>query len=162
MTTIPDNKGNDSIIIAFILAIVLIVCLSSCSTRKVNKTEIKETETKTEVIAENTKTDVSENTKIVDTSTTDEIEYIPIDNTKTIVVNGKSYFNTKIKRSKKKNNISIVKDKKVSQIKEKSANFTHKKDRVIELKTTKRKMFNFWWLLLLIIPAIFYFRKYIL
>ena len=162
MTTTPDNKGNDSIIIAFILAIVLIACLSSCSTRKVNKTEVKETEVKTEVIAENTKTDVSENTKVIDTSTTDEVEYIPIDNSKPIIVNGKSYFNTKIKRSKKKNNISVVKDKKVSQIKEKSANLTHKKDRVIEVKTTERKSFNFWWLLLLLIPAYFYFRKHIL
>jgi hypothetical protein len=161
MTTTPNNKENDTMIIAFILAIIIIVCLTSCSTRKVNKSEIKETETKTELIAENTKTEVSENTKIVDTSTTDEIEYIPIDNSKPIIVNGKSYFNTKIKHSKKKNNISIVKDKKVSQIKEKSANLTYKKDRVIEMKVSERKSFNFWWLLLLLIPAIYYlYRKF--
>lgn len=162
MTTTPNNKGNDTMIIAFILAIVLIACLSSCSTRKVNKTEVKETETKTEVIAENIKTDVIENTKVIDTSTSDEIEFVPIDNTKPIVVNGKSYFNTKIKHKKSKNNISIVKDKKVSQIAEKSANLTYKKSKVIEVKTTERKSFNFWWLLLLLIPAYFYFRKHIL
>ena len=160
MTT-SENNNNDNSIIIFIIAIVIIVCLCSCSTRKVNKSEIKETEVKTEVIAENTKTDVSENTKVIDTSTTNEIEYIPIDNTKPIIVNGKSYFNTKIKHSKKKNNISIVKDKKVSQIKEKSANITHKKAKVIEVKTTERKSFNFWWLLLLLIPAYFGIRKYL-
>ena len=162
MTTTPNNKGNDTMIIAFILAIVIIACLSSCSTRKVNKTEVKETEVKTEVIAEKINTDVSENTKVIDTSTSDEIEFIPIDNSKPIIVNGKSYFNTKIKHSKKKNNISIVKDKKVSQTAEKSANLTYKKDKVIEIKTTERKSFNFWWLLLLLIPAIYYFRKHIL
>jgi hypothetical protein len=159
MTTTP-NKNDNSIII-FILAIVIVVCLTSCSSRKVNKTEVKETEVKTEVIDENTKTDVTENTKIIDSSTSNEIEYIPIDNTLPFTVKGQTYKNVKIKHSKKKNNISIVKDKKVSQIKEKSANLQYKKAKVIEVKTTERKSFNFWWLLLLLIPAYFLLRKYL-
>ena len=162
MTTTPNNKGNDTMIIAFIIAIVIIACLSSCSTRKVNKTEVKETEVKTEVIAEKINTDVTENTKIIDTSTSDEIEFVPIDNTLPFTVKGQTYKNVKIKHKKSKNNISIVKDKKVSQTAEKSANLTYKKDKVIEVKTTERKSFNFLWLLLLLIPAIYYFRKHIL
>lgn len=159
MTTSENNNGNDTLLIAIILSLIFLILGTSCSSRKVNKTEIKETETKTEVIAENIKTDVTENTKIIDTSTTDEIEFIPIDNTLPFIVKGQTYKNVKIKHKKSKNNISIVKDKKTSQIAKKSANLTYNKDTVIEMKTTERKSFNFWWLLLLLIPYFFYLYK---
>jgi hypothetical protein len=159
MTTSENNNGNYTLLMALILSLIFLIFATSCSTRKVNKSEIKETE-QTEIKAtEQIKTDLVENTKIIDTSTTDEIEFIPIDNTLPFTVKGQTYKNVKIKHSKKKNNISIVKDKKVSQIKDKSANLTYNKDRVIEMKTTERKSFNFWWLLLLLIPSYFLYQK---
>jgi hypothetical protein len=163
MTT-SENNNNDNSIIIFIIAIILTVCLCSCSTRKVNKSE-----TKIETVSETTKVDTSKtvtkvdsNTKIVDSSTSNEIEYIPIDNTLPFTVNGKEYKNVKIKHSKKKNNITIDKTKKVSQIENKyvSQGTKDKTSKTVEVKVTEKQSFNFWWLLLLLIPAYFWIRKY--
>jgi hypothetical protein len=162
MTTTPNR--NDNSIIIFIIAIILTVCLCSCSTRKVNKSE-----TKIETVSETTKVDTSKtvtkvdsNTKIVDSSTINEIEYIPIDNTLPFTVNGQTFKNVKIKHSKKKNNISIDKTKKVSQIEQKyvSQGSKNKTSKVVEVKVSERQSFNFWWLLLLLIPVYFWIRKY--
>jgi hypothetical protein len=164
MTT-SENNNNDNSIIIFIIAIITIVCLCSCSTRKVNKSE-----TKIETLSETTKVDTSKtvtkvdiNTKIVDSSTSNEIEYIPIDNTLPFTVNGQTYKNVKIKHSKKKNNISIDKTKKVSQIENKyvSQGTKDKTSKTVEVKVTEKQSFNFWWLLLLLIPAYFLIRKYL-
>ena len=164
MTT-SENNNNDNSIIIFIIAIITIVCLCSCSSRKVNKSE-----TKIETVSETTKIDTSKtitkvdtNTKIIDSSISNEIEFIPIDNTLPFTVNGKEYKNVKIKHSKKKNNISIDKTNKVSQIEQKyvKQGTKDKTLKVVEVKETEKQYFNFWWLLLLLIPAYFYFRKYL-
>jgi hypothetical protein len=163
MTTSENN--NDNSIIIFIIAIITIVCLCSCSTRKVNKSE-----TKVETVSETTKVDTSKtvtkvdsNTKIVDSSTSNEIEYIPIDNTLPFTVNGQTFKNVKIKHSKKKNNISIDKTNKVSQIENKyvSQGSKDKTSKTVEVKVREKQSFNFWWLLLLLIPAYFWIRKYL-
>jgi CHASE3 domain sensor protein len=163
MTT-SENNNNDNSIIIFIIAIIVTVCLCSCSSRKVNKSE-----TKIETVSETTKVDTSKtvtklesNTKIVDSSTSNEIEFIPIDNTLPFTVNGKEYKNVKIKHSKKKNNISIDKTNKVSQIENKyvSQGTKDKTSKTVEVKVTEKQSFNFWWLLLLI-PAYFLIRKYL-
>jgi len=163
MTT-SENNNNDSIVI-FIIAIIVTVCLCSCSSRKVNKSE-----TKIETVSETTKVDTSKtvtkvdtNTKIVDSSTSNEIEYIPINNTLPFTVNGKEYKNVKIKQSKKKNNISVDKTNKVSQIEQKyvKQSTKDKTSKTVEVKVTEKQSFNFWWLLLLLIQAYFYFRKYL-
>jgi hypothetical protein len=163
MTTSENN--NDNSIIIFIIAIITIVCLCSCSTRKVNKSE-----TKIETLSETTKVDTSKivtkvdsNTKIIDSSTSNEIEYIPIDNTLPFTVNGQTFKNVKIKYSKKKNNIIVDKTNKVSKIENKyvSQGSKDKTSKTVEVKVTEKQSFNFWWLLLLLIPAYFYFRKYL-
>jgi hypothetical protein len=164
MTT-SENNNNDNSIIIFIIAIIITVCLCSCSSRKVNKSE-----TKIETVSETTKVDTSKtvtkvdtNTKIVDSSTSNEIEYIPINNTLPFTINGKEYKNVKIKHSKKKNNIIVDKTNKVSQIEHKyvKQGTKDKTSKTSEVKVTEKQSFNFWWLLLLLIPAYFYFRRYL-
>ena len=160
MKTENDN-GNNIILIALILALLGAIFLTSCGSRKVQKSETKETE-KTEVkTEEKTETKITDNTKIVDTSTTDEIEIIPIDNTLPITVNGKKNTNSRIKWKKKKNNISVVKDVKVQHNAQKSELKTVKRDLIIERKVIDRKQ-SYWWLLwfLLLIPAYYLWRKY--
>ena len=161
MTTNENDNGNNIILIALILALLGAIFLTSCGSRKVQKSETKETE-KTEVkTEEKTETKITDNTKIVDTSTTDEIEIIPIDNTLPITVNGKKYTNSRIKWKKKKNNISVVKDVKVQHNEQKSELKTVKRDLIIERKVIDRKQ-SYWWLLwfLLLIPAYYLWRKY--
>ena len=156
-----NENGNNILLIALILALLGAIFLTSCGSRKVQKSETKETE-KTEIkTEEKTETKITDNTKIIDTSLTDEIEIIPVDNTLPITVNGKEYKNVKLRHKKKKNNISINKDVKVQHNAEKSGLVTVKRDLIIERKVIDRKQ-SYWWLLwfLLLIPIYYVWRKY--
>jgi hypothetical protein len=141
--------------------IFLFLILASCGSRKVAidkidtvvKVDSTSTIKKDEVVV--TQNNVSINTD------TDEMEICPISDTIPMVVNGITYKNAKIKRSKKKNNISIVKDVKVQHNAQKSDLKVVKSNRIIEVKQTERKE-SYWWLLwfLLLIPAYYLWRKY--
>jgi hypothetical protein len=160
MTTTENNNRNN-LILTIVLGFIVLLFMTSCGSRKVNKSKTQETEqkeVKTELIIE---TKVIDNTKILDTSTSDEIEICPVSDTLPMVVNGITYINAKIKRSKKKNNISIVKDVKVQQNVQKSDLKTVKTNKVVETKQIERKQ-SFWWLLwfLLLIPIYYLWRKY--
>ena len=78
-----------------IVAIIIAFTLTSCSSRKVQKSEIKVNETEqtqtAKVDTSKTVTKTETNTKVLDSSTTDEITIEPVDNTKEMVVDGKSY-----------------------------------------------------------------------
>ena len=151
------TNGNNILLIALLGAIFL----TSCGSRKVAKSETKETE-KTEIkTEEKTETKVTDNTKIIDTSSTDEIEISPIFDTLPMVVNGITYKNAKIRRKKTKNNISVVKDVKIQHNAEKSGVMMVKRNKVIEVKQIERKE-SYWWLLwfLLLIPIYFAYKKY--
>jgi hypothetical protein len=161
MTTSENNNGNNILLIAIILALITTIVLTSCGSRKVSKSETKEQEQKTEKITLETETRVTDNTKIVDTSTSDEFEICPVSDSLPMVVNGITYKNAKIKRSKKKNNISIEKDVKIQHNAQKSGVVMVKRNKVIEVKQTERKD-SYWWLLwfLLLIPIYFIYKKY--
>jgi hypothetical protein len=137
--------------------------LVSCSTRKVNKTEVKET---TEVKAIDTTKTVTNTQKFersVDTSTVSEIEIVPIDITKPMVVNGKTYLNAILKRKVTKLNKVVELNEKTSQIESKGVSNEVKRVIEKEVKQTERKSgFSWWWLLFLLIPiAYLKYKKYI-
>jgi lipopolysaccharide export LptBFGC system permease protein LptF len=161
MTANNHENENNLILVAIILALFFAIVLTSCSSRKVAKSETKEQDQKTEKITLETETKVTDNTKIIDTSTTDEIEIVPVDNTLPFTVNGKEYKNVKIRHKKSKNNISIVKDVKVQHNAQKEGVVMVKRNKVIEVKQTERKDL-YWWLLwfLLLIPVYFAYKKY--
>jgi hypothetical protein len=156
-----NENGNNLLLIAIILALIIVIFLTSCGSRKVQKSETKEQEQKTEKSTLKTETRVTDNTKIVDTSTSDEIEICPVSDSLPMVINGITYKNAKIKRSKKKNNISIAKDVKIQHKAQKSGLVMVKKNKIIEVKQTERKE-SYWWLLwfLLLIPVYFAYKKY--
>ena len=161
MTTNENNNANNILLIAIVLALLGAIFLTSCGSRKVQKSETKETE-KTEIkTEEKTETKLTDNTKIVDTSTSDEIEICPVSDSLPMVVNGITYKNVKIKHKKSKNNISVVKDVKVQHNAQKSGLKTVKRDLIIERKVIDRKQ-SYWWTLwfLLLIPAYYVWRKY--
>jgi hypothetical protein len=161
MTTSENENGNNLLLIAIILALITVIFLTSCGSRKVSKSETKEQEQKTEKSTLETETRVTDNTKIVDSSTSDEFEICPVSDSLPMVINGITYKNAKIKRSKKKNNISIVKDVKVQHKAQKSDLVMVKRNKVIEIKQTERKE-SYWWLLwfLLLIPIYILYKKF--
>jgi hypothetical protein len=146
-----------------ILSLILSIFATSCSTRKVAKSEVKET---TEVKAIDTTKTVTNTQKFersVDTSTVSEIEIVPIDITKPMVINGKTYTNAILKRKVTKLNKVVEIDTKVAQIQQKGVNNSTVIDKTIKEKETERKSgFNWWWLLFLLIPiAYLKYKKYI-
>lgn len=161
MTARENNNGNNILLIAIVLALLSVIFLTSCGSRKVAKSETKEQEQKIEKITLETETRVTDNTKIIDTSTTDEIEICPISDSLPMVINGITYKNAKIRHKKSKNNISIEKDVKVQHNAKKEGVVMVKRNKVIEVKQTERKD-SYWWLLwfLLLIPIYFGYKKY--
>lgn len=161
MTASENNNGNNILLIAIILALLGAIFLTSCGSRKVNKSETKEQEQKTEKITLESETSVTDNIKIIDTSICDEIEIVPVDNTLPFTINGKEYKNAKIRHKKSKNNISIEKDVKVQHNAKKEGIVMVKRNKVIEVKQTERKE-SYWWLLwfLLLIPIYFGYKKF--
>jgi len=151
--------------------ITLIICallhLVSCGTRKVNKSDTKE-ESKTEIV-DTSKTEIKTNTniKVIDCTDTDEITIAPVDNTKEIVVNGKTYKNVSLKHRKVKNNITTNKVEKVAKIEQKGVSVKEESKKSVAIKQTESTKGNFWnWVLLIIcITAFLLFviwsRKYV-
>lgn len=153
--------------IAVIIALLIALC--SCSSRKVQKSETKVNETeqtqKAKIDTSKTVTKTETNTKVLDSSTTDEITIEPVDPSKEMLVDGKSYFNTVIKRKKSKDNKVVDKTETIAKTEQKAVietdNSKKTKAVVIETKQTERKS-SYWWLLwfLLLIPIYYFYRKY--
>jgi preprotein translocase subunit SecF len=151
---------NKQFALRFIL-ITLIFALSGCASRKVDRKEEKQKIDFTEKTSEETKVDSQTTTKVIDTSTIDEIEIVPIDSTKPVVINGKTYLNAKIKHVKRKNNITTDKVEKVAKNQHKQAKRELKAETSSKEKETERKSGFSWWWILLAIPIYIVYRKYL-
>ena len=159
------NKETKSLLFYVGIAIIVVCFLmfaTSCSSRKVNKSEVKE-ETKTEqTVKEEVKTDSNTNTTILDTSETTEIEIVPIDNSKPIEYNGHKVINGTLKLSKKKNAISTNSNEKVSQIAKKEVKA--KSNKVVEVKkkqTEAKRPFSWWCIILVVGVSYIIYRKFL-
>ena len=139
-----------------LLALSLIALLSSCGSRKVQKSNVKE-EVKTEqAVIEKKDIETKTETKTVVNDQSNEMEITPIDTSKVLIINGKTYKNAKVKIVNRKVNTTIaekatVKDNSVidTRVKNSSKNAT-------KVKNTERKSNPFTSLLWLLIPALIY------
>jgi hypothetical protein len=125
--------------------------LIGCGTRKVETSKKTVKEEVTQTVKTETKTDTNETVKIVDTSTVDEIEFVPIDNNLPIIYNGKEVFNAKIRHVKRKNRITTVSDKKVAQIKRNDVKTVGKREIKVKDKVSERESGFAWWLWIVLI-----------
>ena len=148
------NIMRNKLILLFLITFLIV----GCGTRKTQqtKTDVTTKEVTTDNSVIETKTDT--NTKVIDCTLTDEIEIIPIDNTKEIVVNGKTYKNVRLKSKKTKNNVTTNKVEKVAKKQQNAIKTKSKASIEVKQKETERNS-NYWWLLLLI-PIYLLYRKY--
>jgi hypothetical protein len=97
--------------------IIISLILVSCGSRKVSKTTVEEKKDSTSIVDVKTNIETKETTEVNNNSkintTTDEIIIEPVDNTKEIIVNGKTYKNVKIRHKKTKDNSLHINQKKV-------------------------------------------------
>jgi len=144
-----------------ILSIICVVLLFSCASRKVDvsKTEIKTNTDSTAI----TKTDSTSiiNKNVYFTENTEELEIKPLDTTKSFVVNGKTYFNAVLKY--KKQNKVLVDTSKIIVSKKvlKHVSKSKKETKNIKEKHIDKKVNNFVYLWLLLIPIGMYIYRQI-
>jgi len=139
----------------------LLLILTSCGSRKTNTDKVKEVQ---KIETSETITDksiIETNVKVIDCTDTQEQIIEPIDNTKEIVIDGKTYRNVRFKTLKKKNNISTTQKEVIQNNVIKKANTKAETKIDKKVKQTERKS-SYWWLLwfLLIIPIYYLYRKY--
>ena len=137
------------------LSILLIaLALTSCGARKVQRSETVEKETTTLTDTTKTVVQVDNLTNVQVVENCDEITFKPVDNTKEMVVNGKSYLNT-ILTHKKTNTTTNTKsvNKSLTTVK-KGVSLRNDKIKTVTVKNTKRDAVIFWWLLWFLIPII--------
>jgi ATP-dependent Zn protease len=143
-------KTKKLIYVLFLIA--TIICATSCGVRKTSQTknDVKTKEVVTDNSTIETKTD--SNTKVIDCTLTDEIEIIPIDNTKEIIVNNKSYKNVRLKSKKTKSNVITTERKKVAETIKKDVKTKYKAKVQVKQKATESNKGNFWnWIWLIVI-----------
>ncbi len=129
--------------------------LIGCGSRKTQSTKETVKENVTQSATTETKTDTNETVKVVDTSTVDEIEFVPIDNSKPIIYNGQKVYNAKIRHSKRKNDITTETVKKVAQIEKKEVKTNVKREVKVKDKVTERESVSYWWIWILILGALY-------
>lgn len=131
--------------------------LISCGARKVNKEEKVEDKTTVETVKQVDSTKEETKTEVKYDVETCEVEVVPIDSTKEFVVDGKKYFNARIKIKKKKDNTLYVKENKVSKTSQKQANKIIKETKKEKVKAIDKKSVISWqfylifWILILLL-----------
>jgi hypothetical protein len=151
-----------------IFILVSLVFLS-CGSRKVNKTRLEEKKDSISVVDVKTKTETKENTEINNISkidkTEDEFIIEPIDTSKEIIVNGKTYKNVKIRHKKTKDNSLHINQKKVfknalkQQIKH-NKQFISNRKTIIEKKIDKNFNYIIYIYYLILFIILYFIYKY--
>ncbi len=135
------------------ILILLSTMFLACGARKVNKQEKVEEKTTVEVVMQKDSTIELVNTDIKYDVETNEIEVTPIDSTKEFVVEGKKYFNARIKIKKKKDKTIYSEDNKVSKTSLKQSKILTKELKKDKTKVVYKKTSYAWvyWLLFLLL-----------
>jgi hypothetical protein len=151
------------------LFIIISLILVSCGSRKISKTTVEEKKDSTSVLDVKTNIETKETIEVNNNSkidtTTDEVIIEPVDNTKEIVVNGKTYKNVKIRHKKTKDNSLHTNQKKVSknalkqQIKHNKQVVTASKV-FVEKKIEKKESLVKYFYILLLILLLYLIYKY--
>jgi hypothetical protein len=144
------------------LILLLSILIVGCGSRKVNKSVTKE-ETQISVLdTSRTETKTDTNVKVITCFESDEITIVPIDSTKEIFVNGKTYRNVVLKHRKVKANKVVQQSKKEVKTEQKAIKTNIKKQTQIEVKQIDKEQFNFliWFWLILLIPIYLLYRKF--
>jgi len=140
-----------------LLALSLLVLLCSCSgTRKVQKSVVKES-LSTEIKATEKKDiETKTETQTVINDESNEMEVIPLDTTKPLLINGKSYFNAKVKLTHRKAKTEITAKETVKDLSKHETKAIIAVKKQTRVKDIEKKSNPFLPLLWLLIPAAIY------
>jgi ATP-dependent Zn protease len=144
------------------ILILILFLMASCASRKVNIEKIdiqKDSVSETKIIVTTVENEIkTDSTNITTTTDNSEITITPIDSSKTIIVDGKSYKNVVLKIKKTKANTLYINNKKEYNNKRidsvATAKVEVKEQTTGKTKTIDKKAnywFLFYWLILILI-----------
>jgi hypothetical protein len=142
--------------------ILLSFLLFSCASRKVAVTKTQ-VETKIDSTAVEKKDSVSvQQNAISIKEDIDEVEIVPIDTAKPLIIDGKQYFNTKVRLKKTRRHIVDSSKSTVSKSIEKTVSVKKEvKEKIFDKKVEKKaSYFGVLWLILVLV-ALWFARKYL-
>lgn len=145
----------------YLITGILLLLITSCVSRKVAiaKEDTKITIDSTSVVRIDSTSNVNNNVYI--SENTEEFEIKPLDTTKAFIYNGKSYFNAILKH-KKSNKVLVDTSKKiVSKNVLKQVSKTKTETKNTKVKSVDKKVNNFVYLWLLLIPIGMYIYRQI-
>ena len=145
----------------YLITGTLLLLITSCASRKVAilKEDTKITIDSTSVVRIDSTSNVNNNVYI--SENTEEFEIKPLDTTKAFIYNGKSYFNAVLKH-KKSNKVLVDTSKKiVSKNVLKQVSKTKTETKNTKVKSVDKKVNNFVYLWLLLIPIGMYIYRQI-
>lgn len=141
--------------------IFLFALLASCGARKVDiaKNDTKITIDSSSAVKKEEIVAIKNN--IVVNTDTDEMEVIPVDSVRPMIINGKTYFNAKIKYKKTKTNRIDLSDKKVVKKEDMKVIKTNKTKNLLFKKDIDRKesYFSYLWIIILLLLLCYYGYK---
>jgi hypothetical protein len=133
--------------------ISLSLLLFSCATRKVASTKsYVETRTDSVVVEKKDSVSVQQNAISIKEIIA-EIEIVPIDTSKPLIIDGKEYVNATVRFKKTKRDIVDTTKVTVIKTEEKSIEVKKKEEKKNVEKKVEKKSFTFFWLWLLLIAA---------
>lgn len=139
-----------------LLMLSLLWLLMSCGTRKVQKSVIKENTTTEKTTTDKKDIESKTDTKTVINDESSELEITPIDTSKVLVINGKTYKNAKVKIINRKVNTTIAEKATVKDLSKSETKAIIAVKKQTSAKDTERKSNPFLPLLWLLIPASIY------
>ena len=160
---------SNSLVVSVILAILIVIFLTSCGSRKVSKSNVTLTDSqsveKTSIDSSKTSKNTSSNVQITENKELNEFVLEPIDTSKEFIYNDKKYKNVRLTHRNIKSNTNIDKVVKVSEIKQNNVKTSSKeiKEKKVNVITKDiHREQSYWWLLwlLLLIPAYFLWQKF--
>ena len=160
---------SNSLVVSVILAILIVIFLTSCGSRKVSKSNVTLTDSqsveKTSIDSSKTSKNTSSNVQITENKELNEFVLEPIDTSKEFIYNDKKYKNVRLTHRNIKSNTNIDKVVKVSEIKQNNVKTSSKeiKEKKVNVITKDiHREQSYWWLLwlLLLIPAYFVWQKF--
>ena len=135
----------------YLFLILAISFMTSCGSKKVAVSK-NEQETKTDSIVTEKKDSISiQENNIIINEYINELEIIPIDTAKPLIIDGKKYFNAAIRV--KKTNRQVVDTTKTTVVKSENKSVELKKEEKVKQvdKKVEKKSSTFWWLWILLV-----------
>ena len=138
--------------------ILVSLLLFSCGARKVDTNINKEKETAVEKTEQKDSLSSEKNEKVEYNIEDSTVIIAPVDSTKVMIIDGKEYFNAKIKVQKRKNKTKVNKSDKTSVISNKKVNTKKETVKNNKIRHTHRKKPISWfiWVVIIIVSYIIY------